>query len=311
MELNEPLPAEQVIAELCNTYQPLLNSNLAELSNLTTTEQKLFENSWTAINPERRRQIINRLVELADENVELYFNGIFKYCLRDQDDEVRSKAIDGLWEDEETSLIDPLIKLLEQDSSEKVQVAAATAMGKFAVLAECNKLSPEYQASIQQTLLKALGDDKRTVEVRRRTLESIAPLSIPQVKTVISEVYRSTNPKLRISAIYAMGKNYDSSWLPILLKELSNDDAEVRYEAAGACGELEEEAAVPGLIKLVNDFDADVQMAAIQALGKIGGTEAKECLAECLESESEVVRQMAEQVMGEINTQEDPLSFGI
>ncbi|MFC1954903.1 HEAT repeat domain-containing protein, partial [Chloroflexota bacterium] len=112
-----------------------------------------------------------------------------------------------------------------------------------------------------------------------------------------------------ISSIYAMGKNCDPSWVPIVLKELNNPDAEVRYEAAGACGELEEEEAVTGLKKLIDDFDVDVQMAAIQALGEIGNTEAKECLNQCLENENEVVSQMAEQVLKEMQSKEDPLSF--
>lgn len=311
MAFTEPLPTEQVIAELSNPDQPLLNSNLAELSTLTSTEQELFEHSWAAIEPERRRQIVHRLVELADENLELNFDSIFRYCLKDRDDETRSTAIEGLWENEEASLIEPLVKLLEQDSSEKVQVAATVALGKFAILAEHEKLRSEHQARVQQALLKAISDKKRPVEVRRRALESIAPLSIPQVKPAITEAYRSSNPGLRISSVYAMGKSCDPSWLPVLLKELTSADAEVRYEAAGACGELEEEAAVPGLIKLVNDFDVDVQMAAIQALGKIVNTEAKECLKQCLDDESEVVRQMAEQVLNEIQTKEDPLSSRI
>ncbi len=309
MASTEPLSTEQVIAGLDNPDQPLLHSNLAELSNLTTTEQELLEDTWTAIEQERRTQIIHRLVDLANENIELNFDAIFKFCLNDRDDEVRSTAIEGLWENEETSLIEPLIKLLEQDSSEIVRAAAAVALGKFATLAEHEKLGSEHQARVQQALLKAISDKKNPLEVHRRALESIAPLSIPQVKTAIKEAYRSENPELRISSVYAMGKSCDASWLPLLLKEMTSTDSEVRYEAAGACGELEEEAAVPGLKKLVDDFDADVQMAAVQALGKIGNTEAIEYLKRCLESENEVVSQMAEEVLSDLKTEEDPLSF--
>jgi len=309
MAFTEPLPTEQVIAELGNPDQPLLNSNLAELSNLTATEKELFENSWKVVKQERRRQIVNRLVELADDNVELNFDCIFVYCLIDRDDEVRSAAIEGLWESEEASLIEPLVKLLDQDNSEKVQASAARALGKFAFLAEHEKLRPENRDRVQGALLRALSDNRRNTEVRRRALESIAPLSIPQVKTAITEAYQGPIPELKISSIYAMGKNCDSSWLPLVLKELNNPDAEVRYEAAGACRELEDEAAVPGLIKLIDDFDVDVQMAAVQALGEIGSTEAKECLIQCLENENEVVSQMAEQLLKEMQSKEGPLSF--
>ena len=304
-----PLPIEKTIVELGNSDKPLLNSKLTELSNLSSEELEVLGHSWAAIELKRRRQIVHRLVELAEENVELNFDSIFKHCLRDQDDEVRSKSIEGLWENEDASLIDPLINLLANDSSEEVQAAAAMALGKFAILAEYKKLRSYHMSKIQEALLKAIGDKNKPVEVSRRALEAIAPISFPQVKAAIMEAYQSRNPRLRISSIYAMGKSCDPSWLPVLLKELTNADAEVRYEAAGACGELEEEAAVPCLIKLVNDPDVDVQMAAIQALGKIGGNQAKECLELCLNHTSEAVRQTAEQVLNELEAQEDPLSF--
>jgi len=151
------------------------------------------------------------------------------------------------------------------------------------------------------------SDKKTPVEIRRRALESAAPLSLPQVKIAITEAYQSHNPRLRISSIYAMGKSCDPSWLPILTKELASVDTETRYESAGACGELEKETAVPHLIYLINDPDVDVQVATIQALGKIGGTKAKECLEQCLNNTSEAIRQAAEQALNELAMKENPL----
>ncbi len=305
-----PLLIEETIVELTDSDKPLLSSKLTELSNLSPEELEFFKRSWPAIEPKRRREIMSRLVELAEENFELNFDSIFKYCLKDPDDDVRSKAIEGLWENEEASLINPLINLLEQDSSEKVQAAAATVLGKFAILAEHNKLRPCHVSRMQEALLAVLSDKNKPVEIRRRALEAAAPLSIPQVKAAIMEAYQSHDSRLRISSIYTMGKNCDPCWLPILLKELASAEAEVRYEAAGACGELEEEEAVPYLIKLVNDLDVDVQMSAIQALGKIGGTRAKKCLEQCLRNSSQAIRQAAEQALLELGIKEDPLSLG-
>lgn len=309
-ESTTPLPIEETIVELANGNKPLLNSRLTELSNLSSEELEFLKCSWTAIEAKRRRQIVHRLVELAEDNLDLNFDSILKYCLTDQDDEVQSKAIEGLWENEEASLIDLLINLLEQASSEKVQAVAATALGKFTMLAEHKKLRSHHISRIEEALLAAISDNNKPIEVRRRALESAAPLSLPQVKTTIMEAYQSHNSRLKVSSIYAMGKNCDLSWLPILLKELASTDVEVRYEAAGACGELEEEeATVPCLIRLINDPDIDVQMAAIQALGKIGGITAKECLERRLDDASEAIRQAAEQALKELEAKETPLSF--
>jgi len=303
------LPLEEAIADLGNSDKPLLNSRLIDLSNLNSEELRVFEQVWATIKPKRQRQILSRLSELAEDNVELNFENIFKNRLKDQDAEVQSKAIEGLWESEDASLINPLINLLEQNNSEKVQVAAATGLGKFAMLAEHKKLRSCHTYKVCQALLTAIDDKSKPVEVRRRALESAAPLSLPQVKEAIRNAYQSHDFRFRINAIYAMGRNCDCSWLPTLLEELTSDDAEIRYEAAGACGELEEEEAVPPLIGLINDPDTDVRLAAIQALGKIGGTEAKKHLQHCLNNPSEAIRQAAEQALQELEAEEDPLSF--
>lgn len=301
-----PSPIEGTIADLGNSNKPLLSSKLAKLSNLNPEELGFLERVWTTIEPKRRRQVVSRLVELAENDFELNFDSIFKNCLGDQDAEVRSKAIEGLWENEEPSLINPLINLLGQDSSEKVQATAATALGKFIMLAEHKKLRSCHVSKVCQALLTAIGDKSKPIEVKRRALEATSPISLPQVERAITEAYQSHNPKLRVSSIYAMGKSCNPSWLPILLKELGSADAEMRYEAAGACGELGEEEAAPQLIKLANDPDIELQLAAIRALGKIGGTEAKNCLEQCLDDSSEAIQQAAEQALHKLEVGEEP-----
>ena len=302
-------PIEEIIASLSDPDKPLVNSKLAQLSNLSPEELTPLDQAWESIEAKRRRQIMSRLIELAESNFELNFDSIFKSRLKDPDAEVRSTAIEGLWENEETSFIDPLINMLEQDSSERVQAVAATALGKFALLAELKKLRPSHKSRISQALLTIINTPGKPVEVKRRALEATAPLSLPQIKQAIMEAYHSGNPGLKTSAIFAMGRSCNSSWLPILLKELTSGDTELRYEAAGACGELGEKEAVPYLIELVNDPDIEVQLVAIKALGKIGASEAKGCLEQCLDNPNEIVQQAAEQALYELEAGEEPLSF--
>jgi HEAT repeat protein len=305
------LPIEETIAALVDSGQPLRNSRLVDLSNLNSEELGLWEQAWANIVPKRRRQVIYRLVEMAEDNFELNFDSIFRNCLKDKDAEVRGKAVEGLWESEDASLISPFINLLEQDSSENVQAAVATALGKFAMLAELNKLRSCHTSKICQALLGVINDTNRAAVVRRRALEAAAPLNLPRVEKAIREAYQSHSRKLKVSAIYAMGKNCHRSWLPILLRELSSADAEIRYEAAGACGELGEEEATPYLIGLIGDPDVDVQVVALQALGKIGGSEAKKCLQQCLNNSSEVIRQAAEQALYELEAEESLFTFRV
>jgi len=304
-------PAEDTIADLANSTESLSGSRLANLSNIDSEESKLFEQAWDRVSTELRRETIHQLVELAEDDIALNFDGIFKYCLGDADTEVRTTAIEGLWENEDTPLIKPLVKLLEQDSSPEVQAAAATALGRFALLAEFGKLRTSYKDIVQQALLKATADTTKTMEVRRRALEAVATLGQPTVGKAIAAAYESQETELSISAINAMGKNCDPSWLPILLQEIHSPNAEMRYEAVEACGELGEEEAVPHLIELVDDPDTSVALAAMQALGKIGGEQAKRYLKQCLDDPEDLVKQVARQALDELEAEEDPFSFGL
>lgn len=303
------LPVKELALHLTDSNRPLSNTELTQLSDLNTEELATLRETWGNITPEWRRQIAGRLLELAEDNLELNFDAIFRSLLTDEDAEVRSTAVSGLWENEDASLITPLIRMVEQDSSFRVRAAATLALGKFAVLAECGKLRPVYAERLCKTLLPIIRDEKRPAEVRRRTLEAVAPLSLPEVREIITTAYKGEDKKLKISAIYAMGRNCDTRWLPYLIKELASTDAETRYEAASALGELEEAEAVPHLARLLADHDSDVQMAAIRALGQIGGTLAKNYLKHCLTSHSAAIRQMAEEALEELDSEEDPLDF--
>ena len=302
---------EKYLAELSDESKPLVSPKLANLSALSPEEQRLFLEAWAKMGFKRRRQIASRLVELAEENFKLNFDDTFLACLQDRDEIVRVKSIEGLWECENRFLIDPLITMLREDSKESVRAAAAIALGKFAMLAELGKLRPDEGAKVERALLDVIDDQEEQLEVRRRAIETIAPLSMPKVTEIIQQAYQSDDPRMRVSAIYAMGRNSDPAWLPMLVKELSNPDAEIRFEAAGACGELGEESAMPHLVRLIHDLDSHVQLSAIAALGQIGGSEAEAALQECMNHPNEHIRQAAGEALEELGFGKDPFSFGL
>jgi HEAT repeat protein len=304
-----PLPIEVILEHLVTRDHSLTSPELADLSNLNPEEVNLLNKAWGAIDIDRQRRIMYQLVEFAENNVKLDFEIIFRSRLSDQDAEVRSKAIQGLWESEDTSLIKLLMNLLERDSSEKVQIEAAKALGNFVILVELKRLRDSYKYKIEHVLLNVTNDKSRPIEVRCHALEAVAPLSLPEVRRAITKAYQSHNPKLKISAIYAMGKNCDPSWLAVLVKELTSVDNEVRYEACVACGELGEAEAVPYLMELVDDTDTEIQLVTIKALGNIGGTDVEEFLKQCLNDSSELLRKAAKKALDKMGLEEDPFSL--
>ena len=306
--VDELRPIADILAEY-STSPDRQNAKLAELSHLSREELQVYSDIWAKMETENRRGVISHLIDLAEENVELNFDVIFKACLEDPDARVRRQAIEGLWDNEESNLISALLNILSSDPDEAVRATSASALGRFTLLGEQGKLRVAYITRIQERLLSVIHNAGETETVRRRALESLAPLSIPEVRQAIRDAYESRNMRMKVSSIYAMGKNCDVCWLPILIQELGNHDAEIRYEVAGALGSIGEEEAVPHLINIGNDTDTEVQMAVLQALGNIGGRRAYEYLQHSLNAGSQAVRDVARQALIELKASEDPLSL--
>ncbi|MBC7223390.1 MAG: HEAT repeat domain-containing protein [Anaerolineae bacterium] len=285
---------ERLLAQLMDAHsQEPAAVQLRLLSQLSRSEVQRVQEVWPQIPAHRRRKMVRAMVELAEDNIELNFDGIFRFCLEDPDAEVRAVSIDGLWECEDVELVGPLLRLLEQDESALVRTAAAEALGRFLLLSELGDISPVVGARIEQALLGAIQSPGEDLEVRRRAVESIAYSSEVAVNDLIEDAYYDEEQKMRVSAIFAMGRSADIRWRGYVERELFSPDPEIRYEAARACGELEHVGALPRLFELVEDEDAEVREAAIWAIGQIGGREAQRVLTSLLDHPDEAVSQAA------------------
>jgi HEAT repeat protein len=305
----ESSPRIQHVAEIFDSSKPVTSSKLVYLSNLSSEELKFLKEIWTNADATRRHQVISQLVHLSEVDFRLDFSSVFAFCLSDPDENIRIQAITGLDGEENYLLITPLLRALKEDDSAKVRAAAATALGKFALLGELDKLPTHYKNKVYTALLYVMDNKSETVEVKRRALEAVSPLNLPRVKELIEQAYHTVDVKLKSSAIYAMGRNCDYAWLNTLMTELNSDETEIRYEAANACGELGAEEAVPYLLKLIKDEDYQVQEAAIKALGQIGGDQAKQALNKLAKNPQPRIREAAKSALEEIQFCEDPLSF--
>ncbi|MFA5374676.1 MAG: HEAT repeat domain-containing protein [Dehalococcoidia bacterium] len=300
---------ESYLKELADVKSALVISRLTGLSAIIPADLELLTKSWPGIAAERRREVIGDLITLAEGDPQLDYNDIFMLGMKDTDETVRLKSIEGLWEYEHRSLIDPLISILRSDASEQARASAAVSLGKFALLYELGKLRQKDGDRVEKSLITTTRNDKETIEVRRRAVEALAPLSLPIVTDVISEAYKNSNALMKASALYAMGINSDPAWQPILIHELNNTDPEIRFEAAKACGEFEDSQAVPQLLKLLKDPDSQVKLSVISALGKIGGDEAEAALEECMKLPEDYIRDAANDALRELYFNRDPFSI--
>ena len=300
---------ESYLKEIADDKKALVISRLTRLSATTAADLALFKKSWPAIAVERRREVIGNLITLAEGDPQLDFNDIFMLSLRDADETVRLRSIEGLWEYEDRSLIDPLIDMLRSDSSEQVRASTAVSLGKFALLYELGRLRRRDGDKVEESLINAIRNEKETIEVRRRAVEAIAPLSLPVVTDIIKEAYKNADVFMKASALYAMGINCDPVWLPLILHELNNAEPEIRFEAARACGEFEDAQALPTLLKLLKDPDIQIRTAVISSLGKIGGDQAETAIEECMKHQDDIIREAANDALRELYFNRDPFSM--
>ncbi len=284
---------ESVIKKLLEKDEKLSSSEIAALSLAEPGERTLFRRYWPEVPAERKAHLLGRMVELAEDDANLDFSSLYRIMLGDETAAVRTAAIQGLWENEDPTLIRKLLPLMQSDPDSSVRASAAEALGRFSMLAEYGKLAPEAAETLSKSLLSVFEDSGEDIDVRRRALEAVSYLSRPEVREAITDAYDSDDPGLRASALFAAGRNLDPSWLETLLDETVSELPELRYEAAVALGQYEDERGIPQLIRLTEDDDAEVRMAAITALGKVGGRDAKRQLEELTQSEDEAVREMA------------------
>ena len=295
---------------LVTSESNIKDNDAIELSGMDEQNMNLFTDYWLNFDTDKRIIILNKLTELAEHNLDVDFDAIFKFCLYDTDPEARSISIDGLWECEDRYFLDSLCRMLENDISAQVRISAALGIGKFATLCQDGKMLPSDQDRIMYPLLSVIEDLSEDLEVRRRAMESVSIFDTEEVHDIIQEAYQHENPAMRRSAVYSMGKNCDIGWLAIIVEELDSSDPAMRYEACNACAELSEEEAIPYLLPLFEDEDLETQSAAIMAAGHIGGDMAKNALMEYIQSTDQVIAEVAQESLEILRISEGSMDFG-
>jgi len=296
-----PRDLSKIFTALGDEKTPVRHQLLRNLSELTEPELSQFQAAWAAMPSARRLELIQALVQMAEEHIEYHFNPIFVWTMADVDPRVRVLSIEGLWEDVGAAHTARLLHLLVSDEDVDVRAAAALALGRFIYRSEINEIPARRTEDAVEALWDVYHDPREHVHVRRRALEGVAASSHPGVQRLIENAYYNEDPFMRSSALYAMGRTADVRWIPYLLSELQNETPELRMEAARSLGVLEATAAVDPMIRMLDDeTDAEVRFAILEALGEIGGEKAKQALQLTIDSDNEAEAEIAELAMEQL-----------
>jgi HEAT repeat protein len=299
---------EEALAALDAQAVPT-SRQLRALSNLDSDQLAELQSAWPHLSAPRRAYLAEKMREMAEEDVALDFTPVFHFAFTDVDEGVRLSSVEGLWEDETPSLIDPLVVLLRSDPSPLVRAASATALGRFLLLGEMERISRTRRDQAYSALMGAILTSTPESVVYQHALESLAYTSNEEVERLIREAYASENMALRVSAVFAMGRSNDKQYSNLVRKELTSVLPAMRAEAARACGELEVAEAIAELSRLIDDTDMDVTTAALIALGQIGGDEARHLLEHAAASDDEEIAETAEEALAELDLMHGDVKF--
>jgi HEAT repeat protein len=250
------------------------------------------------------------MAELGEEQIEYNFGRALRVALRDQDAQVRARAIEALWEDDGEDFLAYLLDEAHRDTSADVRASAVRALAHFSQLAVQGELKDGWSERLRGHLV-GLAREGESSEVRRRALEALGAYSDDrEVEGLIAAAYDSGDNAVRLSAVYAMGRNLADRWFETVLKELDSPVAGLRYEAAKASGAYGDRRAVPRLVERLGDDDREVQVAAIGSLGQIGGPASMTILKRLAVSKDDVVREAAEEALEEAAFMSNPIGPG-
>lgn len=256
-----------------------------QFSDLSAAELTILKSNWDKVTPRRKATLLQDLVSMMNYNYQVNFDAFAKFCLHDEEPEVRANAIRLLDEYERRDLIDPMLDMLLNDADDVVQSEAATILGNYVYKGELEELTLRDKIRIEDALLQVLAENP-SVLLQRRALESLAYSSRDEVAPLILAAYEKPEKEWKASALFSMGRSANRQWEKIVLANLDSDEPDIQFEAIGAAGEMYIERALPILLDMAEGFenlDQPIRMALARALENIGGMEGIPVLSRMLE----------------------------
>jgi HEAT repeat protein len=300
---------DSTLENLGDPASRITSEQLTSLSNLDEGERRQLAELWPELDVSRRLNVLNAMIDMAQDNVELSFDAVFKLALTDDDQEVRGAGLRGLFEYEGRDLIHTLVVLLREDEHPAVRREAAIALGRYAMAAELGHLGESDGDEIREALIESVEDEMEDEVVRASAIEAVGVLSGEDTENLIESIFREESIWLKVGAVDAMGRSANESWLPIVIDEMENESPEMRHAAAFAAGEIGAEEAIQPLKRLaINDPDREVQLAAVRGLGEIGGPAATVALKSILYEGDDDLREAVEEAISEAEFYDDPLN---
>lgn len=265
---------------------------------------------------------------------------LVRNLLDDPDSQVRGEAVACLWSNAHARWIDVLISKARLDPNLDVRTRAISALGRYVFegsellysgewddapgeiegdatlelygedgageeeedleYAETDMTEADFHR-VSDFLFDAAHDDTLSTDERRYAIEALAFLDDPEVDALIDWAYAQNDTRLKVSALFAMGRSGNLHWSDIVLAEMHSANREVQYEAVRAAGELGLHEATEDLIHLARGrgVSKPLRLLAIYSLGEAGDDRAYPVLEELSRARDRDVREAAREAVEE------------
>lgn len=278
------VPFQKVLDTLLDESKEITRRYLTEFSDIEPASLQSLQETWPRIELNRKLLLLDQLNALANVDTLVSFDDLGRALLRDDEPQVRIRAMRLLVECEDPRLVPIYIDLLTNDEVVSVRAEAASTLGIFVQLGEFDDIPDDVHHHIEDVLLKVLNG-KDESPVRRRSLEALGFSSRTEVPVLIESSFNRQDPDWKASAIFAMGRSNDKRWADDVLHMLVSEDRRIRLAAVQASGELALPLARPILLSLLEEeMDDVISGAAIWSLSQIGGEDVRLYLQNLLDN---------------------------
>lgn len=299
MDEETVVPFGEILDQVFMAENPAIHL-LYRFSDLSLEEFDQFKVVWTAAPDEKRRIIARHLADISEENFVVDYAPLCHYFLSDSMAEVRKAGLDALWDSTDVKMISPVIALLENDPDNEVRALAGATLGHYVLMGEWGQVMAKNEARIIAALLGQFDDVDTPEVVQRAVLESLGGAAHERVPAIIREAYYGGDELMQVSAIFAMGRNADPEWIPLIIEELDNYWLEMRLEAIRAAGAIGASDGVARLIEILGEGDLEEQIVIVGALAQIGSDQALALLQRLADDpEAEELHEAIEEAMEE------------
>ena len=222
------------------------------------------------------------------------FEPLYARLMDDESPRVRSEALAALWEIADETYIEPIMLKAENDPDTAVRARAANVLGIYIFEGTVEmRLDYARYLGVKKFLLDLASDPDEDLDVRRMAIEALSFDTEEEICDLIEWAYQHSSPKVRMSAMLAMGRSGSARWHDHILEELESKDTKMKLEATKSAGEAHLAEATPMLRSLIRDPEKEVRLEAIWALSHAGGPGALETLEMCAQSPDEDMRRVA------------------